>query len=90
MGDGLSSGPSKFIMPPLPRSLAKAASDNSGLTFQTESDKATNATMPPPPIVIEQVQPPRRRRSDAILVIGILTGLAVVAGALAAAVLLRN
>lgn len=90
MVDGLSSGPKRFTMPPPPRSLAQASSTAGDLGFQENIDQADGANFTPPEIVIEQVQPPRRRRSDAVLVIGILTGLAVIAGVLAAAVLLRN
>ncbi|NBP88643.1 MAG: hypothetical protein EBU59_09105 [Planctomycetia bacterium] len=81
-----SSTPTQFTMPPPPRSLAEA--EAGGLTFPTEANPA--ATDAPPRIVIEQVEPPRRRRSDAVLMIGMLTGLAVIAGALAAAVFLRK
>ena len=82
-------GPRRFMMPPPPRGWADAPAGGDGeFSFVLGGSEITAPPDAAPQIVIEPVQPRRRRRSDTLLVIAILTALAVVAGGLAALVLL--
>jgi len=87
----LPAGQRRFVMPPPPRGWASTPAGGDGEFSIVPGGSETTA--PPdaaPQIFIEPVQPRRRCRSDTMLMIAILTALAVVAGGLAALVLLSG